>query len=224
MMALDIPPDGLSAFLSLLRHSPSLIGCSVTYPHKQAAFEAVDCRTDRAARLGALNTIRRDENGGLTGDATDGAAMCMAIAAKGGKIKGARARILGAGGGAGQAIADALCTAGLAQIALDDNDTKRQAQVAQILRRHWPQVEQVSTGVPADILVNATTLGNTATDICPFNTVAIARATIICDVVTGGGPSPLVCEAIRQGKVTVTGADMGAGQLPTQLDFLGLSA
>ena len=50
----------------MLRHSPSLIGCSVTYPHKQVAFDAVDHRTGRAERLGALNTIRRELDGSLT--------------------------------------------------------------------------------------------------------------------------------------------------------------
>lgn len=222
MVALEIPPDGLPTFLNLLRQSPSLIGCSVTYPHKQVAFETVDRRTDRAARLGALNTIRREADGSLTGDATDGAAMCTAIASAGGEVAGANARILGAGGGAGQAIADALCMAGIAQIILEDLDAERQAQVVKTCRNNWPDVEIMPACTPADILINATILGKNASDPHPFTAQEIDEAKIVCDVVTGTGTTALIAEAARQGKITVTGADMGAGQLPSQLAFLGL--
>jgi len=222
MVALEIPPDGLMVFLDLLRHSPSLIGCSVTYPHKQVAFDSVDRKTDRAARLGALNTIRREADGSLTGDATDGAAMCTAIASAGGCIAGATARILGGGGGAGQAIADALCMAGIAQIILEDLDTERQAQVVKTCRSHWPNVEIMPAGTPADILINATILGKNVSDLRPFTAEEIGAAKIVCDVVTRNGTTALIAEAARQGKITVTGADMGAGQLPSQLAFLGL--
>jgi len=222
MVALEIPPGGLPAFLELLRHSPSLIGCSVTYPHKQAAFEAVDRRTDRAARLGALNTIRREADGSLNGDATDGAAMCMAIADAGGHIAGATARILGAGGGAGKAIADAFCSAGIARLQLVDLDAARQIQVVQTCRTHWPNVEIAPADAPADILVNATILGKSTSDPRPFSDDAISAARIVCDVITGDETTPLVDAARRQGKTTITGADMGAGQLPSQLAFLRL--
>lgn len=221
MMALDIPPEGLASFLDLMRHSPWLMGCSVTYPHKQAAFEVVDARTDRAARLGALNTIRREPDGRLTGDATDGEAMCRAILAKGGRIEGASARILGGGGGSGQAIADALCGAGLAHIALEDRDSMREKQIGQMLRTHWPEVEVMAAGAPCEILINATTLGKNADDPCPFSPEAIGAAHVICDVVTGTQMPKLITQALWQAKVTITGSDMGAGQLPPQLSFLG---
>lgn len=221
MVALEVPPDGLSAFLEFLRHSPSLIGCSVTYPHKQMAFDAVDYKTDRAARLGALNTIRREADGSLTGDATDGAAMCAAISAAGGSIAGATARILGAGGGAGQAIADAFCSAGIGRIQLLELDADRQKQVVRNCRDHWPDVDIDSTSALADILVNATILGKTQSDPSPFTEADISAAKIVCDVVTGD-MTPLTKNATRQGKITVSGADMGSGQLPSQLAFLGL--
>ena len=205
----------------MLRHSPSLIGCSVTYPHKQVAFDAVDHRTGRAERLGALNTIRRELDGSLTGDATDGVAMCAAIETAGGTIAGATARILGAGGGAGQAIADAFCSAGIARLDLVDLDTARQVQVIQNCRDHWPGVVIEPAGTPADILVNATILGKSRSDPCPFAEDDISSARIVCDVITGT-ITPLVRTASRHGRTTVTGADMGAGQLPSQLAFLGL--
>ncbi|UYV38133.1 hypothetical protein N4R57_03290 [Rhodobacteraceae bacterium D3-12] len=223
MDPIELAPDGLPAFLDLLRQSPSFAGCSITYPHKQAAFAGVDHHTDRAARLGALNTIRRNPDGTLTGDATDGAAICAAILAKGGTISGKSARILGAGGGAGQAIADALCTLGLSHIALDETDPTRATLVRTLIETHWPDVTLLPTGSDADILINATTLGKSGDDPLPFNEPSIAAAEIVCDVVTHSTATPLVARAAAMHKPTVTGADMGAGQLAPQLAFLGLS-
>ncbi len=222
MVALEVPPDGLDVFLDLARHSPSLIGCSVTYPHKQACFAGVDRRTDRAARLGALNTLRREVDGSLTGDATDGEALCRAIAAAGVAIEGRSARILGAGGGAGLAMADALCRAGIARLALQEIDTARRAGAEGLVRDHWSAVQPLPEDAAAEILVNATTLGKSPADPCPFDAGSLAAAQIVCDAVTTEGPTRLVTRATRLGRPVVTGADIGAGQLPAQLVFLGL--
>ena len=223
MMALEIPPEGLASFLQLLRTSSTIIGCSVTYPHKQAAFEAVDELTPRAGRLGALNTIKREADGRLTGDATDGEAMCVAILRKGGKISGACARIIGAGGGAGQAIVDALCNHGISRLAIEETDAERKAQIKELLRKHWSKVQIMEAGCEADILINASTIGKNTTDPSPFGSHDIAAAQTVCDVVTVEGGSQLTMLASQLGKIIISGSDMGADQLPLQLAFLGLS-
>jgi len=50
MLPIDVPTESLKAFWDLLRNSANMIGCSVTYPHKQAAFDAME--TARHAPLG----------------------------------------------------------------------------------------------------------------------------------------------------------------------------
>lgn len=222
MVALDVAPEALGAFITVLRSSQSLLGCSITYPHKQAAFDICHHRTDRARRLGALNTMRRLPDGTLSGDATDGLAMITAIQTTGQTVAGKSALVLGAGGGAGQAIADALCAAGIARLCLVDIDAARQAQVTQTLRSHWPAMRISNTPGAHDILVNATVLGKSAEDPLPFAPALIETAEIICDVITGDGDTPLVDRARGLGKRVVTGSDMGRGQLEPQLRFLGL--
>lgn len=222
MMALETPPDALESFLDVLRKSASFIGCSITYPHKQAVFASVDFMTDRAARLGALNTIRRATDGSLTGDATDGEAMCVAILKRGGKISGASARIIGAGGGAGQAIVDALCNHGISRLVIEENNPARKAQIEKLLSTHWPNVKVADAGPTVDILINASTIGKNASDPSPFSTSAIEAAQTICDVVTSDGVSQLMMFATKHSKITVTGDHMGAEQLPLQLAFLGM--
>lgn len=224
MVPLDIAPENLAAFLRLMCNSKTFLGCSVTYPHKQAAFRIAHRKTDRAARLGALNTVRCDADSSLTGDATDGLAMVAAIRAAGGDVEGRSAHILGAGGGAGQAIADALCEAGVSKLILKEIDAAREAAVAAAVHMNWPRTEIVTADESADILINATTLGKTTRTSPPFRSERIEEAEIVCDVITGSVPTALISLAEGLGRKTVTGNDMGRNQLVPQLEFLGLSA
>ncbi len=221
MVPLDVPPNALASFWDLLRHSDNLLGCSITFPHKQAAFAAVDKTTPRAARLGALNTIRSDA-GRLVGDATDGLAMCAAIAATGKEIKGMSARVLGAGGGAGIAIVDALCDNGVRHLTIVETNGDRLRFVLAFVARYWPDVQINNETRPAEILINATTLGKSKQDACPFDDQAIKCANIICDAVPSSTGTTLTSNAQAHGKLVVTGDDMGRNQLNAQLSFVGL--
>ena len=222
MFALDIASDSIETFWTLLRTSPSFLGCSVTCPHKRAAFETADRMSDRAARLAALNTLRRDPDGCLTGDATDGLAMVEAARACGERVTGRSAYVLGAGGGAGQAVADALCEAGVDRIILKDIDIARETAIAAKIGENWPDTEIETNDGPADILVNATALGKGGTHPLPFLRERVASADTVCDVVTGSTPTALVSLASALKKRTVTGNDMGQSQVAPQMRFIGL--
>ncbi len=222
MFGLDLEPAALDGFWQVLRGSSNMLGCSITYPHKQAAFDAVDGMTDRAARLGALNTIRREPDGRLTGDATDGLAMCSAIAGSAIDLRGKTAWITGAGGGAGMAIIDTFCEQGIGRVILEEIDPARREAALRLVRDHWAQVEISDTPGEAQVLVNATTLGKSEKDPLPFPAAAIAKAELCCDVVTVSGDTAFVQAAKRAGKTFVDGSGMGAGQLDVQLGFLGL--
>ena len=223
MLALDLSVQDVSPFLSLVRMSPSFIGCSVTYPCKQAAFLQVDNLTTRASRIGAVNTVRREGKNGLSGDATDGLAIVEAIETCGGSIKGNSAIVLGAGGGAGRAIVDALCESGISRLQLLDIDKERLQATMNSIAQHWPEVSVSARQDKVDILVNATTLGKSDEDSMPFDKEQILGANMVCDVVTRKRDTRLINLAQGLGCATVTGTDMGIGQLKPQLSFLGLN-
>ena len=218
MVPMDVPAASLKAFWDLLRNSASMIGCSVTYPHKQAAFDAMDDCTPRAARLKAVNTVR-SENSRLTGDATDGLAMCAAIDATGIAIKNGVAHVIGAGGGAGIAIVDALCERGISELVITEKNENRAKSVKTLLAQFWPNVIVSKSTKLGAILINATTLGKSPKDALPFDEQDIKCAALICDVITLDTPTGLYAFSEATGKPTVSGQKMGQCQLDVQLEF-----
>lgn len=81
------------------------IGANVTIPHKFTALRTVDQVSDQARQLGAVNTILF-RNGRIEGRNSDGPGFVRAIQeAFGQEIRDLRIMIIGAGGGAGRAVA-----------------------------------------------------------------------------------------------------------------------
>ena len=66
----DCPPERLEAALRELREG-KYQGFSVTIPHKQAVMKFCDELSDRAKRVGAVNTLIRKNDGKIFGDNTD---------------------------------------------------------------------------------------------------------------------------------------------------------
>jgi shikimate dehydrogenase len=220
MVPIDILPSALEAFWILLRNTPNIAGCSVTYPHKQAAHAAVDELTPRAQRLGAVNTVRK-QGGRLIGEATDGLAMCSAIKSIGLPIAGRSAFVMGAGGGAGAAIVDELCANGVRRLTISEIDSVRHSALLSLLKKHWPEVEISQEKKTNDILINATLLGKNPLDECPFSDTAIKAAFAIGDVVTFNLATQLISKSKALGVCSISGERMGKGQLAAQLSFLG---
>ena len=219
MTPIGVSDASLPAFWTLLRSSPTFLGCSVTYPHKQAACRAVDVRTERARRLGAINTVRRDPDGTLAGEATDGLATCAAIQAAGIALRGRSVHIVGAGGGAGLSITDALCEAGVAELTLEEIDAGRLTVATELVRNHWPNVHVLERPAVAELLVNASTLGMQAEDAVPFGEHEVRGAVCVCDIVVLPD-TPLAQFARNCGTAVIDGPAIGKRQVGFQMSFV----
>jgi shikimate dehydrogenase len=68
---LDVAPDHLE---TVLRTLPKMgfVGANITIPHKEAALKFADYVSDRAAKIGAANTLFFDADGKIHADNTDG--------------------------------------------------------------------------------------------------------------------------------------------------------
>lgn len=222
---LDLAPEGTAMFFDNLRLWHNCVGCSVTVPHKQAAFGQVDRHTQRALMAGAVNIIRREANGSLYGDMTDGAAMVAALESCGFSAQGCHSLVVGAGGGAGAAIVLALCEAGGDRITLLENDQARLAALSAKLSEHFPGVAiETTLGDPGEInlILNASPLGMVAGDPFPVDPTLFSSAVFAADVVTEPAQTNFLRRAAELGMTCVSGSEMIARQLPLQMAHLDL--
>jgi shikimate dehydrogenase len=156
------PAADLAKRVKSLR-DPSILGASVTVPHKIAVMSMLDDLSAAARRAGAVNTIV-NRDGALFGDNTDiygfGVAVSDALRGRPPRV----AVILGAGGAA-RAVVLALEAAEAGEIVVANRDEERAARLAQDLdpapvRPMRLDKDFLTEELPrAELLVNATSLG-----------------------------------------------------------------
>jgi shikimate dehydrogenase len=105
-------------------------GFNVTVPHKEAVLPLLDEVDATAARIGAVNTVRVDEER-LVGFNTDAPGVLDALEGAGGaRVPGGRCLVLGAGGG-GRAAAFGLAQAGAAKVVILNRTRSRAEKLVQ---------------------------------------------------------------------------------------------
>jgi len=98
-VATPVRPEQIEDAVAGLR-AMQFLGATVTVPHKEAVRPFLDAVSDRAAAVGAVNTIVR-EGDTLRGDNTDVAGfLAPLVEAVGDALDGARMVVFGAGGAA----------------------------------------------------------------------------------------------------------------------------
>ena len=98
-VATPVRPEQIEDAVAGLR-AMQFLGANVTVPHKEAVRPLLDAVSDRAAAVGAVNTIVR-EGDTLRGDNTDVAGfLAPLVEAVGDALDGARMVVFGAGGAA----------------------------------------------------------------------------------------------------------------------------
>ncbi|HWT97002.1 MAG TPA: shikimate dehydrogenase [Terriglobales bacterium] len=206
-------------------HSLAMLGfrgANVTLPHKEAAFDLVDERTERASRIGAVNTVIVREDGTLLGDNTDGFGFVehLKASAPEWRPQAGPAVVLGAGGAA-RAIITALLEAGVPQIRLVNRTRDRAGQVAAAIAlqsyegklfkgrvkvEDWERREAVLEG--AGLLVNTTQLGMTGQPPLEIDLAALPLEAIVDDIVYVPLETPLLAAARQRGNQVVDGLGM----------------
>ena len=192
-------------FVEVVRALPAsgFRGINVTVPHKLAAHELADERTEAAAAIGAANTLTFAD-GLIAADNTDAGGFLDALAAS---PRGLRALILGAGGSA-RAVAYALWEAGAAEVSVWNRTPERAAALAcELGVRHVEQPERV------DLLVNCTSVGldPATTEREALEALALGDHTVpatLVDLVYSSGATPLTRWAQARGARVVDGLEV----------------
>lgn len=75
-------------------------GCNVTAPFKEDAYQFANRLTERAELAGAVNTLKKLDDGEIIGDNTDGEGLVQDLLQYQVPLEGARILVIGAGGAA----------------------------------------------------------------------------------------------------------------------------
>jgi shikimate dehydrogenase len=196
-----------------LFHQHGFIGVNITIPHKFEALEAVDEVDLLARQLGAVNTLAiRD--GRLFGYNTDGPGFLASVReGLGVEVKGLRVLVLGAGGGAGRAVAVQAALAG-AKVILANRTHSKAIQVREEIRAMGHEAEvapdlTAAVVAEADLLVNATSLGMKGADLPLIPAGSIQSHHLIFDMVyRADGEAPFIAAARAAGARCVDGMSM----------------
>lgn len=209
---MDVAHDNLE---QVLRTLPKMgfVGANVTIPHKEAVIDIADTVTDRAALMGAANTLVFQKNGKILADNTDGYGFIENLRqnAPGWIPAAGPAAVFGAGGAA-RAVVASLLDAGVPEIRLSNRTTLR----AEVLREEfgtrvsvvdWIKAGNMLEG--AALVVNTTALGMVGKPALRVPLDAMSPAAVVTDLVY----TPLETEFLRHARILGCVAVDGLGML-----------
>jgi shikimate dehydrogenase len=196
-------PVAPELFAETVRALPAagFAGANVTIPHKEAALALADEATATARAIGAANTLTFAPGGAIAADNTDAPGLLAAL----GDCRPRTALILGAGGSA-RAAAYALSQVGAA-VAVWNRTPERAGRLAAELG-----VEAVAAPVPAEVLVNCTSVGLTDPSSTfknlPLKADSVGEYACVVDLVYRAGGTVLAQEARRRGSQVIDGLEI----------------
>ncbi len=197
-----------------IRTLPKLgfVGVNVTIPHKERALALADVVTDRAALIGAANTLIFRRDGKIHADNTDGYGFMenLRLGAPSWRPEAGPAAVLGAGGAA-RAVLASLLDAGVGEIRLS-NRTRARAEAlraefgSRVRVFDWVQAGNMLEGVK--LLANATSLGMTGKPELRVPLDALEQDAVVTDLVYTPLDTPLLQKARKIGCTTIDGLGM----------------
>ncbi len=208
---MDVAGDDLETVLRALPKA-GFVGCNVTIPHKEAVLALADVVTDRAALIGAANTLIFRKDGRIHADNTDGYGFIANLRqnAPGWDPASGPAAVMGAGGAA-RAVIASLLEVGVPEIRLA-NRTRARAEAlrqefgARIVVHDWVQAGNMMED--AVTVVNSSSLGMTGKPEFRVPLDALSPKAVVTDLVYAPLRTRLLEEAAAIGCTTVDGLGM----------------
>ncbi|GIW90509.1 MAG: shikimate dehydrogenase (NADP(+)) [Pirellulaceae bacterium] len=162
-------------------------GASLFAPHKRAAASLIEQKSDLVEQSGIVTCVV-SSNGVLRGENTEALGF-LDYVQEWGSVRGKHVWLIGAGAVA-QSIAAALVHAKVARVVIANRDPSRAEQLAQKLQAAGgiqasvaPWSTSVEVAQDADILVNATPLGEHDQGMPPISDAALRPGLLVIDVV-----------------------------------------
>jgi shikimate dehydrogenase len=210
-----VPLDVAAADLEeALRALPKLgfVGANVTIPHKERVMKLADLVTDRAAVMGAANTLIFRADGRIHADNTDGYGFIENLrqGAPGWDPNAGPATVIGAGGAA-RAVIASLIDVGVTEIRLTNrtrarSDALRQEFGTKVNVYDWVQAGNAIDG--SATVINASSLGMVGKPEFRVPLDALSRDAVVTDLVYAPLETTFLKQAAEAGCRTVDGLGM----------------
>ena len=221
---LHIRPEELAEALRLLPRA-HFIGANITIPHKAATLGLVDAVDEHARKIGVVNTVVV-EGERLLGFNTDGPGLLRAVRAEFGvDLRDLRVMVLGAGGGAGRAIAAQCAIENCERLVLVNRTFEKARQLAHELEPFfkgprvfgpvprleavaWEESQLAAQLAHIDLVINATSCGMKRTDPSVLPASLLRANLLVYDTVYTAQNTPLMEDAQSVGARTANGKSM----------------
>ena len=199
---LHIRPEELTEALGLL-HGAGFIGINCTIPHKPGVLDAMDDTDESAKRAGGVNTVVVGKSGKLRGFSTDGPGFSRAVRESFGiGLSKLRVLVLGAGGGAGRAIAMQCAAEQCPALTLLNRSLDKLEPLLDDIAKIYP-FDCVSSGdfsdfflkiglANSDLVVNCTVLGMKPSDSSPVPKHFLESRHLLYDTIYVSHRTPLL--------------------------------
>ena len=211
-MPLPVEPKNFQDALKSLRNL-GFSGVNVTIPQKEMAMPECDELSDRARRIGAVNTVTFAKDGRMLGDNTDGFGFIENLRQEAPDIDFASgpAVVLGAGG-ASRAVLVALLDEGSPEIRIANRTRKRADDL--MAEINDPRIKVIDWPFdPADLsdaslVVNTTSLGMVGQPKLEIDLEGLSKTALITDIVYAPLMTDLLVQAKKRGNPVVDGLGM----------------
>jgi len=221
---LHIRPEELAEALRLLPKA-GFIGSNFTIPHKAALLPLLDAVDDHARKIGVVNTVVV-EGERLLGFNTDGPGLLRAIRAEFGvDLRDLRVMVLGAGGGAGRAIAAQCALENCERLVLVNRTFEKAQRLATELEPYfkgprvfgpmrrleavpWEEPTLAAQLTNTDLVINATSCGMKRTDPSVLPASILRANLMVYDTIYTAQLTPLLADAQSVGARVANGASM----------------
>jgi shikimate dehydrogenase len=208
---IDIAPADLA---DLVRTLPRLgfVGINVTIPHKEAILNIADIVTDRAALIGAANTLIFRKDGKIHADNTDGSGFIANLRQNAPKwVPSAGPAVVLGAGGAARAVVAALIEVGVPEIRIANRTRPRAEGLrsdfgAKVTVHEWVQAAKILGD--ATTVVNTTSLGMTGKPEFQLSLDGLNPRALVTDLVYTPLKTQFLTEAEAMGCAIVDGLGM----------------
>ncbi len=188
-------------------------GCNVTVPFKEDAFRFANRVTERAQLAGAVNTLKKLDDGEILGDNTDGEGLVQDLLQYQVMLKGARILLIGAGGAA-RGVIKPLLDQQPAEIVVTNRTYAKAQQLAEMFQPYGKISAQPMEAVSEsfDLIINSTS-SSLSGELPAISSAIFSPQSTVYDMMYGAGKTTFNQWATDNGAIKVyDGLGMLVGQ------------